>query len=113
MNVSSSIFSLRGVIVRAFGVWKMKWAILQDMSMYQLEKQVRIVTTTIILHNFIRLHNSQENVDFYNQSEQFTSECNEESLGEYVQATLESSFTLHESNTQAREGVEEKLCLRE
>ena len=46
--------SLRSVIERSFGVWKARWKILHHMPNYKFDKQVVIVTTSKILHNFIR-----------------------------------------------------------
>jgi hypothetical protein len=46
--------SIRNVVERSFGVWKMKWRILLKMPSYPIEKQKMIVATTMCLHNFIR-----------------------------------------------------------
>ncbi|XP_025806834.1 protein ALP1-like [Panicum hallii] len=46
--------SLRNVVERTFGVWKMKWRILLKMPTYPLDKQMMIVAATICLHNYIR-----------------------------------------------------------
>nr|XP_040259779.1 uncharacterized protein LOC120976652 [Aegilops tauschii subsp. strangulata] len=48
--------SIRNVIERTFGVWKMKWRILLKMPSYPLYKQKMIVAATMALHNFIREH---------------------------------------------------------
>jgi hypothetical protein len=45
--------SIRNVVERAFGVWKMKWRILLKMPSYSMSKQKMIVTATMCLHNFI------------------------------------------------------------
>ncbi|KAL1203493.1 hypothetical protein V5N11_009854 [Cardamine amara subsp. amara] len=47
--------SLRSVIERTFGVWKKKWRILCEFPRYNIEVQKRVVTTTMGLHNFIRI----------------------------------------------------------
>jgi hypothetical protein len=46
--------SLRNVVERTFGVWKMKWRILLKMPTYPLDKQMMIVAATMCLHNYIR-----------------------------------------------------------
>jgi hypothetical protein len=46
--------SIRNVVERAFGVWKMKWRILLKMLSYPMSKQKMIVPATMCLHNFIR-----------------------------------------------------------
>jgi len=46
--------SVRNVVERTFGVWKMKWRILLKMPSYPLEKQMMIVAGTMCLHNYIR-----------------------------------------------------------
>jgi len=56
--------SLRSVIERTFGVWKAKWRILdRKHPKYELKKWVKIVTSTMALHNFIR-DSQQEDSDF-------------------------------------------------
>ena len=54
---------VRSIIERSFGVWKMKWQILYKMSVYPLWKQKMIVVGTMVLHNFIREHQSGD-LDF-------------------------------------------------
>jgi len=55
--------SIRNVIERSFGVLKMKWQILYKMPNYPMWKQKMVVVACMVLHNFIREHNS-EDVDF-------------------------------------------------
>jgi hypothetical protein len=55
--------SLRNVVERTFGVWKMKWRILLKMPTYPMDKQKMIVAATMCLHNFIR-ENSALDEDF-------------------------------------------------
>ena len=55
--------SLRNVIERAFGVWKQRWRILQNMPAYPYKSQVHIVVASLTLHNYIR-RKSQEDVAF-------------------------------------------------
>ena len=50
--------SIHNVIERSFGVLKMKWQILYKMRPYPMFKQKMIVVATMVLHNFIREHNS-------------------------------------------------------
>ncbi|XP_023156697.1 uncharacterized protein [Zea mays] len=50
--------SLRNVVEHVFGVWKMKWRILLNMSKYPMVKQKMIVAATMCLHNFIRQHHA-------------------------------------------------------
>jgi hypothetical protein len=55
--------SIRNVIERSFGLLKMKWEILYRIKKYPMWKQKMIVVACMVLHNFIREHNS-EDVDF-------------------------------------------------
>ncbi|WVZ63400.1 hypothetical protein U9M48_013035 [Paspalum notatum var. saurae] len=52
--------SIRNVIERCFGVLKMKWQILYNMPPYSMVKQKKIVVATMVLHNFIREHRTQD-----------------------------------------------------
>ena len=55
--------SIRNVIERSFGLLKMKWQILYRMGNYPMWKQKMVVVACMVLHNFIREHNS-EDADF-------------------------------------------------
>ncbi|CAA0819957.1 Unknown protein, partial [Striga hermonthica] len=44
----------RNVIERAFGILKMRWAILRSCSYYSIRTQNRIIMACALLHNFIR-----------------------------------------------------------
>lgn len=44
----------RNVIERAFGVLKLRWAILRSPSFYPYKIQCRIITACVLLHNLIR-----------------------------------------------------------
>jgi hypothetical protein len=55
--------SIRNVIERSFGLLKMKWEILYSIKKYPMWKQKMIVVACMVLHNFIREHNS-EDADF-------------------------------------------------
>jgi hypothetical protein len=55
--------SIRNVIERSFGLLKMKWEILYRIKKYPMWKQKMIVVACMVLHNFIREHNS-EDADF-------------------------------------------------
>jgi len=56
--------SLRSVIERTFGLWKTKWRILdRKHPKFELKKWVKIETSTMALHNFIR-DSEQEDSDF-------------------------------------------------
>ena len=55
--------SLRNVVERTFGLWKMKWRILLKMTTYPMDKQKMIVAATMCLRNFIR-ENSALDEDF-------------------------------------------------
>jgi hypothetical protein len=57
--------SVRNIIERTFGLWKMKWQILYKMPKYTMHTQKKIVAATMVLHNFIREHSSGD-VDFAN-----------------------------------------------
>jgi hypothetical protein len=55
--------SIRNVVEKSFGVWKMKWQILYKMPNYPMWKQKMIIVATMILHNYIREHKSGD-LDF-------------------------------------------------
>ncbi|WVZ88820.1 hypothetical protein U9M48_035291 [Paspalum notatum var. saurae] len=55
--------SIRNVIDRCFGLLKMKWQILYNMPSYSMTKHKRIVVATMVVHNFIRKHRT-EDLDF-------------------------------------------------
>jgi hypothetical protein len=46
--------SLRNVIERTFGVLKMKWRILLELTSFPEKKQSKIIMACMALHNFIR-----------------------------------------------------------
>jgi len=46
--------SLRNVVERCFGVWKMKWRITLHIPSFPVEKQKKIIIACMALHNFIR-----------------------------------------------------------
>ena len=52
--------SIRNVIERSFGLMKMKWEILYRIKKYPMWKQKMIVVACMVLHNFIREHNSDD-----------------------------------------------------
>jgi hypothetical protein len=55
--------SLRCTIEITFEVWKNKWKLLYCMLNFPYDKQVKIVVTSMTLHNFIRKH-VIKNVEF-------------------------------------------------
>nr|KAJ0190582.1 hypothetical protein LSAT_V11C800418470 [Lactuca sativa] len=47
--------SLRNIIEQTFGVWKARWVLLRDMHVnYKYKNQVKIVITSMAIHNYIR-----------------------------------------------------------
>jgi hypothetical protein len=50
--------SIRNVIDGSFAVWKNKWQILYKMPNYPMWKQKMIIVATMVLHNYIREHES-------------------------------------------------------
>ncbi|XP_022883244.1 uncharacterized protein LOC111399996 [Olea europaea var. sylvestris] len=46
--------SCRNVIERSFGVWKIRWKILDPMPSYNFKVQIAVVIATIGIHNFLR-----------------------------------------------------------
>ena len=58
--------SLRSVIERTFGVWKNTWKILRNIPSYPFKKQVKIVVTTMTLHNCIRRYS--QNHDHFDET---------------------------------------------
>ena len=63
---------LRSVIKCTFGVWKKRRKILRDMPNYPFVKQVKIVISTMALHNYIRRH-AQHDLYFDNIENNYTS----------------------------------------
>jgi len=57
--------SVRNVIERSFGVLKMKWQILYKIRHFTMLTQKKIVAATMVIHNFIREHASDDD-DFAN-----------------------------------------------
>ena len=51
-NFTHSFF--RNVVERAFGVMKIKWRMLGDVSSYSTVKQSMIIVSCMALHNFMR-----------------------------------------------------------
>ncbi|KAG2278083.1 hypothetical protein Bca52824_060638 [Brassica carinata] len=52
------------MIERTFGVWKAKWRVLdRKHPKYELKKWIKIVTATMVLHNFI-LDSQHGDTDF-------------------------------------------------
>lgn len=52
--------SARNIIERVFGILKKRFPILELMSSYTMDKQVMIVKSCFMVHNFIRLHQDSE-----------------------------------------------------
>ena len=55
--------SLRSVIERTFEVWKNKWKILRNMPPFHRRTQNLIIVTTMVLHNFVRAHKINNDVE--------------------------------------------------
>ena len=55
--------SLCSVIERTFGVWKSKWKILRNMSAFCIRTQDRIIVATMVLRNFVRAHEINNDVE--------------------------------------------------
>lgn len=56
--------SARNVVERIFGIIKKRWAILIRPPEYSMAVQVRIFPALAAIHNFIRIHDSQDVQDF-------------------------------------------------
>ncbi|CAL5370245.1 unnamed protein product [Camellia sinensis] len=55
--------SLRSVIERTFGAWKMRWRFLKDMPRFDFRKvQVPLVAASMALHNFIRRNSVDDKI---------------------------------------------------
>lgn len=55
--------SLRNIIERTFGAWKSRFKILiQGMNNYECDMQVKIVIACVVLHNFLREHQSSDEI---------------------------------------------------
>ncbi|KAL0001299.1 hypothetical protein SO802_015080 [Lithocarpus litseifolius] len=57
--------SLRSVIERTFGVWKNKWKILRNIPPFHIRTQGHIIVATMVLHNFFRAHEINNDVERY------------------------------------------------
>jgi len=51
--------SIRNMVERSFGVWKMKWRIVLKMPSYPMNKKKMIVAAPMCLHDFIRENHGQ------------------------------------------------------
>lgn len=54
----------RNVVERIFGIIKRRFAILENPPEYSMEIQARIFPALAAIHNFIRIHDSEEINDF-------------------------------------------------
>ena len=54
--------SLCSVIEQTFGVWKNKWKILRNMPPFHIHTQSYIIIATMVLHNFVRAHEINNDV---------------------------------------------------
>ncbi|XP_020595836.1 uncharacterized protein LOC110035863 [Phalaenopsis equestris] len=104
--------SLRGVIERAFGMWKKKWIILRDMSSYPFPKQVQIVVSTMALHNFIRPHPSRSDTEF-SIIEDDSVQIPPEAFEYHVGRSIHEEFGSEDACTREGEGASEMTTLRE
>ena len=48
------------MVERTFGMWKNRWRILRQMPSYDIEDERNIVVATCVLHNFIRIHDRED-----------------------------------------------------
>jgi hypothetical protein len=48
------------VIKKTFGMWKSKCRILKLMASYGIKDQILLVVATVLLHNFIRIHDMND-----------------------------------------------------
>ena len=55
--------SLCLVIEWTFGIWKNKWKILRNMPRKGIHTQSKIIVATMVLHNFVRAHEINNNVN--------------------------------------------------
>ena len=55
--------SLHSVIERTFEVWKNKWKILRHMPRFHIRTQSLIIVATMVLHNFVRAHEINNDVE--------------------------------------------------
>ena len=59
-NFNHAHLSLRCVIECTFGVWRNKWRIIRNMPSFPFHIQILIVSTTVALHNFVRLNDRDD-----------------------------------------------------
>ncbi|XP_009145098.1 putative nuclease HARBI1 [Brassica rapa] len=93
--------SMRSVIERTFGVWKAKWRILDRRHpKYGLIKWIKLVTTTMALHNFIRDSHRQdedeENGDDHDGNIPYEPTCDRamEGLRDHITTELSRGYRL-------------------
>lgn len=82
------------VIKGTFRVWKVRFAILANMSMYKIDTQTDIVLTTMAIHNYIRKSNMEDNAFQTVKSKIYISENSTSSQNNGVERLIEMLMTL-------------------
>ena len=105
--------SLRCTIERNFGVQKNRWKILRQMPSFLFSKQLKIVITSMVLHNFIRKYanNDQEFQPFDNDDELLPTSKSENQSEENNEEQSTSSFNVRDMD-QEREQIATLLMFR-
>ncbi|ESR45052.1 hypothetical protein CICLE_v10003111mg, partial [Citrus x clementina] len=100
-------------IERTFGVWKNIWKILRQMPSFPFSKQVKIVITSMVFHNFIRkyAYNDQEFQPFDNDDELLPTSESENQREENNEEQSTSSFNVREMD-QERDQIAILLMFR-
>ena len=99
--------SLRSVIERTFGVWKNKWEILRHMPPFKMRTQNLIIVATMVLHNFVRAHEINNNVN----SSRYTGGTSKRSERGHYDAEAHAISILDEPEMkQVRDNITASIC---
>jgi hypothetical protein len=93
------------VIERTFGVWKNKWRILRQMPSYDIEDQRNIVVATCVLHNFIRIHDREDEGFKWDELG-----SNADEGGEYSSSQESMENIHHEEMKVIRDNIARSIC---
>ena len=100
--------SLCSVIERTFGVWKNKWKILRNMTGKSIRTQSKIIVATIVLHNFVRAHEINNNVN----SSRYTGGTSGRSERGHYDAVAHAISILDEPKMkQVRDNITTSICV--
>ena len=104
---------LRSVIERTFGVCKARFAILRDMSTYDMETQTGIVGASMAIHNFIRRNTERDEV-FDEIANDTNFVLDDEEVNDENNAGQSSNFTIDDDEQMSayRNRIRDRICRR-